>query len=131
MSATIVYYTKDYKIRIKHEWNQVNDVSIEFKRSEVSNIKVVWKAGLNLSLTSSRKTEEFTTDALSCFLALEKFNVEDNYEKHLDDTLDCIHCVMNPEQSPDRRNWIFASEKLKPLLVTLLCYIIKRHSDDE
>lgn len=131
-TQTFQITTNDYSVKIQYDGQLIGPftkLEIRFIKEDVKNIKVVWD-GLNLKMIVGRKTETFTTDAFSCFSAHLSYDVENNYQGHLDATLSCLFLVMRPEDSPNRRAWLFAREELKPLLVSLLCYILKRHQDD-
>lgn len=131
--STETYETDDYILKIK-KWPGFTfldiphgDVKINFKKSEVKNILVAWKAGSHLCLITSGKNEYFYTHVIDVMQAVEQYDVEGNYERHLNATLACLQCVMTPEHAPDTQSWLETKEYLVPLLVALLSYIMKRH----
>lgn len=130
--TTITYDTNDYIMKIiNYPGMTPCDVKITFKKDDVRNMTIVWKRGTILNVVTPGKVEGFVTDAITCMYAMQTYNVEDDYRNHLNATLACLHCVMNPGDAPDRRSWTYARDTLMPLLVALLCYIMKRHDDDE
>jgi hypothetical protein len=129
---TLQITTNDYTMKIEYDGQMIGPftkLEIRFTKEDVRNIKVEWD-GLNLKMKVARKTETLTTDAFSCISAQMRYDVEDNYQGHLNATLSCLFLVMRPEDAPNRRAWLFAREELRPLLSALLIYIVKRHEDD-